>query len=81
VDRYGHALVRIDPVAERKLRLKIDLMIVPTVAILYLFCFLDRSNIGRLSSAILNNYHIYFNAGNAKIAGLGEDLKLEGNGM
>ncbi|KAL0933880.1 major facilitator superfamily transporter [Colletotrichum truncatum] len=35
-----------DPVAERRLRLKIDLMIVPTVALLYLFCFIDRANIG-----------------------------------
>ncbi|KAK1977038.1 major facilitator superfamily transporter [Colletotrichum cereale] len=35
-----------DPAVERKLRLKIDLMIVPTVALLYLFCFIDRANIG-----------------------------------
>lgn len=35
-----------DPVAERKLRTKIDLYIVPTVALLYLFCFIDRANIG-----------------------------------
>ncbi|WYZ35880.1 hypothetical protein EsH8_X_000527 [Colletotrichum jinshuiense] len=35
-----------DPVLERRLRLKIDLMIVPTVALLYLFCFIDRANIG-----------------------------------
>lgn len=33
--------------AERKLRLKIDLYIVPTVALLYLMCFIDRTNIGR----------------------------------
>ncbi|TDZ16671.1 putative transporter [Colletotrichum orbiculare MAFF 240422] len=35
-----------DAAAERRLRLKIDLMIVPTVALLYLFCFIDRANIG-----------------------------------
>jgi hypothetical protein len=35
-----------DPVAERKLRRKMDLYIVPTVAILYLLCFIDRANIG-----------------------------------
>jgi hypothetical protein len=46
-DKYGHSLVHIDPKAEAKLRLKIDLMIVPTVALLYLFCFIDRANIGR----------------------------------
>jgi hypothetical protein len=26
--------------------MKIDLMIVPTVSLLYLFCFIDRANIG-----------------------------------
>jgi len=30
--RYGNALVHIDPVAEAKLRLKIDLMVVPVCA-------------------------------------------------
>nr|OQO25441.1 hypothetical protein B0A51_08051 [Rachicladosporium sp. CCFEE 5018] len=50
-DRYGNALVHFDPVAERKLRLKIDLMIVPTVALLYLFCFIDRANIGNAKLA------------------------------
>lgn len=32
--------------AERKLRLKIDLMVVPSVTLLYLLCFIDRTNIG-----------------------------------
>lgn len=36
-----------DAQAERKLRLKIDLFIVPTVSLLYLFCFIDRANIGK----------------------------------
>ena len=47
--RYGNALVHIDPKAEAKLRLKIDLMVVPTVSLLYLFCFIDRANIGELA--------------------------------
>ena len=47
--RYGNALVHFDRAAERKLRLKIDLMIVPTVSLLYLFCFIDRANIGMSS--------------------------------
>ena len=38
-----------DRKAEAKLRLKIDLCIVPTVALLYLFCFIDRANIGAFS--------------------------------
>ncbi|KAL7797402.1 major facilitator superfamily domain-containing protein [Trichoderma ceciliae] len=50
-DRYGEALVAYDPVAERRLRLKIDLFIVPTVALLYLFCFIDRANIGNAKIA------------------------------
>lgn len=33
---------------ERALRLKIDLMVVPTVTLLYLMCFVDRTNIGML---------------------------------
>ncbi|EHK43813.1 uncharacterized protein TrAtP1_008232 [Trichoderma atroviride] len=60
-DRYGAALVAYNPATERRLRLKIDFYIVPTVSLLYLFCFIDRANIG-----------------NAKIAGLASDLKLEG---
>jgi len=45
--RYGRSLVQFDPAAESRLRLKIDLYIVPTVALLYLFCFIDRANIGK----------------------------------
>lgn len=36
-----------DADAESRLRKKIDLMILPIVSILYLFCFIDRSNIGK----------------------------------
>ncbi|KAJ5462218.1 hypothetical protein N7530_010423 [Penicillium desertorum] len=50
-DQYGHALVEFDHSAERRLRLKIDLYIVPTVALLYLFCFIDRANIGNAKLA------------------------------
>jgi hypothetical protein len=32
---------------ERKLRTKIDFCVVPTVTLLYLMCFVDRSNIGK----------------------------------
>ncbi|KAI0907091.1 MFS transporter [Ustulina deusta] len=45
-DHHGESLVQFDPEAERKLRNKLDYMIVPTVSILYLFCFIDRANIG-----------------------------------
>ncbi|KAJ5458673.1 hypothetical protein N7475_010061 [Penicillium sp. IBT 31633x] len=50
-DQYGHALVELDRAAERRLRTKIDLYIVPTVALLYLFCFIDRANIGNAKLA------------------------------
>ncbi|RYP58599.1 hypothetical protein DL769_008886 [Monosporascus sp. CRB-8-3] len=45
-DKYGVSLVEFDKEAERRLRNKLDLMIIPTVSILYLFCFIDRANIG-----------------------------------
>jgi MFS family permease len=49
--RFGHSLIEIDPAAERRLRNKIDLMVVPTVSLLYLFCFIDRANIGNAKIA------------------------------
>lgn len=48
-DKYGHSTVQIDPKAESRLRLKIDFYIVPTVSLLYLFCFIDRANIGKFT--------------------------------
>lgn len=42
----GYASVRFDPAVEARLRLKIDLYVMPTVCMLYLFCFIDRANIG-----------------------------------
>ncbi|KEZ44001.1 Tna1 [Scedosporium apiospermum] len=45
-DEHGNPLVEFDPVAVKKLRWKLDLYTVPTVAFLYLFCFIDRANIG-----------------------------------
>lgn len=45
VDEHG-APFEFDRKAEARLRLKIDLCIVPTVALLYLFCFIDRANVG-----------------------------------
>ncbi|KAH7117351.1 major facilitator superfamily domain-containing protein [Dactylonectria macrodidyma] len=50
-DKYGQSLLQYDPVAERRLRLKIDFFVVPTVAFLYLFCFIDRANIGNAKIA------------------------------
>ncbi|KDE06483.1 hypothetical protein MVLG_03137 [Microbotryum lychnidis-dioicae p1A1 Lamole] len=45
-DIHGHSLVVIDEKAEAALRWKIDIRILPTIALLYMFCFIDRANIG-----------------------------------
>ncbi|KAF2498557.1 MFS transporter [Lophium mytilinum] len=45
-DRHGRPLVEFDPAAEARLRWKIDLCVIPTVSLLYLFAFIDRANIG-----------------------------------
>jgi len=44
---------------DRKLLWRLDWILVPWLCLLYLMCFLDRTNIG-----------------NAKIAGLSEDVKM-----
>ncbi|GAA5867016.1 hypothetical protein JCM8547_008410 [Rhodosporidiobolus lusitaniae] len=45
-DKYGRPLVQVDHVAEGRLARKIDWHILPPVALIYLFCFIDRANIG-----------------------------------
>lgn len=41
----------LDPVAERKLLLKLDAFFVPIIMLVYLSCFLDRTNIGNVKVA------------------------------
>ncbi|KAF5122625.1 putative transporter [Metarhizium anisopliae] len=53
-DSLAQGSVVLDPAAERRLRLKIDLFIVPTVSLLYLFCFIDRANLGNAKIAGLD---------------------------
>lgn len=54
-------------------------MIVPTVSLLYLFCFIDRANIGMHELSTSNQFkELIVNEGNARIAGLEDDLKLKG---
>ena len=52
-DKYGQALVTFDKKEEARLRLKIDLYVVPTVFLLYLFAFIDRSNIGKVAQDLI----------------------------
>ncbi|EAQ84828.1 hypothetical protein CHGG_08842 [Chaetomium globosum CBS 148.51] len=49
--RNGQPIPQFDPKAEARLRRKLDLYIVPTVSLLYLFCFIDRANIGNAKIA------------------------------
>lgn len=44
-------IVTIDPAEERKLLAKLDLFFVPIIMLVYLSCFLDRSNIGNVKVA------------------------------
>ncbi|KIW47279.1 uncharacterized protein PV06_02860 [Exophiala oligosperma] len=60
--RQVSASIAIDAVAERRLVWKFDLRILPTLAVMYLFNSLDKSNLG-----------------NAKTAGLEDDLGLKGD--
>ncbi|KAI9376118.1 major facilitator superfamily domain-containing protein [Aspergillus egyptiacus] len=50
-DQYGHALFQVDEEAESRLRIKLDFYLLPTVSLLYLFCFIDRANIGNAKLA------------------------------
>jgi MFS family permease len=52
-DAYGNPLVTFDKKEEERLRWKLDLFTVPTVFFLYLFCFIDRVNIGNARLANL----------------------------
>ncbi|TPX10034.1 uncharacterized protein E0L32_001231 [Thyridium curvatum] len=89
-DKYGQPLFQFDAKAESRLRTKIDLFIVPTVAVLYLFCFIDRANIGKFSCSrerpraphtpyLSCMTHANASPGNARLAGLEKDLHLKGN--
>lgn len=43
----------IDPAKEVKLLAKLDIFFVPVIMLVYLTCFLDRSNIGRASASFI----------------------------
>lgn len=69
-----------DPQAEAKLRWKLDLFIIPNVFILYLFCFIDRTNIGAyVEKKVYLRLYSDSVSGNAKLAGFEKDLKLKGH--
>ncbi|KAL0566902.1 hypothetical protein V5O48_015096 [Marasmius crinis-equi] len=45
-EQFEESRVELDPKAEARLRFKIDLMILPTVSLLFLLCLVDRANVG-----------------------------------
>jgi hypothetical protein len=57
-DRLGILDVQLDRAKEIKLLAKLDLAFIPVIMLVYLTCFLDRSNIGvwptHLESPLLN---------------------------
>src|SRR6202012_1791555 len=60
---------------EREVRRKLDLHVVPVLTLMYLLCFvcLPRRPPARLTAQIDRT-----NIGNARIAGMADDLKLQG---
>ncbi|KAK2808957.1 hypothetical protein FQN50_004231 [Emmonsiellopsis sp. PD_5] len=51
IEKNEESLPHIDPAEEKKLMRKVDLFITPVIMIVYLCCFLDRSNIGNVKIA------------------------------
>ncbi len=65
----------VDPVKEVKLLAKLNLAFTPVIMLVYLSCFLDRSNIGmRLLSSLLAVHFTDFRPGNVKVGGLLTDI-------
>jgi len=63
----------VDPVKEVKLLAKLDLAFTPVIMLVYLSCFLDRSNIG-LCYSFKTDYSTDFKQGNVKVAGILTDI-------
>lgn len=47
---FADVLVALPPEEEQRILRKVDFRLVPLLAVLYVICFIDRSNIGKLSS-------------------------------
>jgi hypothetical protein len=69
-----------DMVAEEKaLVRKIDLFLMPTIWLMYLLSYMDRTNIGKIwyfAVAVVRANRV---AGNAKVAGMTDDLGMDSN--
>lgn len=58
--RYGSALMTFDAKAEARLRRKIDLLVVPIVALIFLFSFIDRANIGMCTHVLWQHFAMIY---------------------
>jgi sugar phosphate permease len=79
--RYGRPLIHFDPVEEARVVRKIDLYIIPCIALLYLFCFIDRANIGKppvANSASHGSLTFVLISGNARLTNFEDSLGLKG---
>ncbi|CAN9311817.1 unnamed protein product [Alternaria alternata] len=66
------------PEEEKKVRRKLDRVIVPLTTFLYLLCFLDRYGPFHYTQKLFADYLYSVNVGNARIQGMAEDLNLVG---
>lgn len=66
------------PEEEKKVRRKLDRVIVPLTTFLYLLCFLDRYGPFHYTQKLFADYFYSVNVGNARIQGMAEDLNLVG---
>ncbi|KKZ61730.1 hypothetical protein EMCG_03759 [[Emmonsia] crescens] len=51
IESHEEMLPEIDPVEEKKLLARVDIFLTPVIMLVYLCCFLDRSNIGNVKVA------------------------------
>jgi len=64
----------IDPAKETKLLAKLDIFFVPVIMLVYLSCFLDRSNIGESLLPSFQDTMLNQIIGNVKVAGMPADI-------
>ena len=67
LQEVGSMIPQIDPKKEKILLAKLDLFFTPVIMLVYLSCFLDRSN-------IVVSQHDNRDQGNVKVAGMPEDV-------
>ena len=72
-DRPGILDVQLDRAKEIKLLAKLDLAFMPVIMLVYLTCFLDRSNIGGWPTSLQSPF-AQPSTGNVKVAGMPKDI-------